>query len=866
MSITYTRSLLLFVLLVEHLLPALGFNQGAGDGRIHCIEIERRALLEIKQDLVDDYGHLDSWGSEEGKRDCCEWRGIQCSNQTGHITVLDLHVAELGDRNKPLRGKINHSLLKLQHLRYLDFSGNDFQGTLLPNFNGSLSKLRYLNISNLRNLSSLQSLDLSDNQLDGIIPSAFQNMISLKNLNLSFNTIEGTIPNFFGNFCSLHTLDLAGNNLTGQLPAFLEHLSGCAENSLEILNLKMNQLHGSLPDITRFSSLKELFLCENHLNGSFPERFSQLSDLVVLEVDHNQLAGSLPDLTIFPSLKRLSLSHNRLNGTVTESLGGLSKLEVLYANHNSFHGLITEAHFQNLSQLQELFLNKNPLALKFNSDWSPPFQLDTVCLMSCNLGPYFPKWLQNQNNYTSLDISDAGISGPVPEWFWNLSPRVRFLNLSHNLLSGMVPDLSSKFVGSPGIDLNSNLFEGPLPLLPSNALSLSLSKNRFLGSISSICNSIGRKLNFLDLSDNLLSGVLDDDCFMNGQQLVVLNLADNNFSGKIPNSVGSLSELQTFSLRNNSFSGEITLSFRNCSRLRFLDLSHNRLSGKIPAWIGESQRDLIFFSLQSNAFHGSIPVQLCWLQNILLLDLSINNISGTIPRCLKNFTHMSRKQGDNNYNFYDYNFSASSGEDGGFQAKYADSALIGWKGRTYRYDKNLQLLRIINLAENKLSGKIPGEITSLQALVGFNLSRNDLSGRIPLEIGKLKQLQWLDLSRNRLSGVIPDGMAKLYFLSYMDLSYNNLSGRIPTSTQLQSFDASTFSGNSNICGPPVIQKCPGDERPQVGPTNDDRQDNEENDDDFRKWFLAGLASGFSVSFVGILGILVQRPPWRRAFF
>ncbi|KAF2312206.1 hypothetical protein GH714_028509 [Hevea brasiliensis] len=769
---------------IEHLLsPALGFILGVGDGHIQCIETERRALLNIKQDLIDDHGHLDSWGSEEEKRDCCEWRGIQCSNQTGHITVLDLHVAELGDRHKPLRGKINHSLLKLQHLRYLDLSYNDFQGTRLPNFNDSLRKLRYLNISNvgftgtlsyqLRNLSSLQSLDLSynnfskvenlewlshlsyletldlsgnrlgedgywlhvvnrlpyltnlhlsscdlaniipmsnslansstslavldlssnyfsypvfqwvfnlnsslvdinlsDNHLEGFVPYAFQYMASLKNLNLSFNELKGTIPNFFGNFCSLHTLDLAGNNLTGQLPVFLEHLSGCAENSVEILSLEKNQLHGSLPDITRFSSLKELNVYQNNLDGYFPESFSQLSGLVVLDVAHNKLAGSLPDLTMFPSLKMLSISHNRLNGTITESLGGLSKLEILYANDNSFNGLITETHFWNLSQLQELFLNDNPLVLKFNSDWFPPFQLDVICLMSCNLGPDFPKWLQTQNDYISLDISDAGLSGSVPEWFWDLSPRVRFLNLSYNQLSGTVPDLSSKFVGSPGIDLSSNLFEGHLPLFPSNALSLSLSKNRFSGSISSVCNTIGRKFSFLDLSDNLLSGFIDDDCFTNGQQLIVLNLADNKFSGKIPTSVGSLSELQTFSLRNNSFSGEIPLSLRNCSRLRFLDLSYNRLSGKIPAWIGESQHNLVFFNLQSNEFHGSIPVQLCWLQNILLLDLSVNNISGTIPHCLENFTHMSRKQLDDNNNIYGYNFSASWGEGGGFQAKH----------------------------------------------------------------------------------------------------------------------------------------------------------------------------------------------------
>ncbi|KDP22194.1 hypothetical protein JCGZ_26025 [Jatropha curcas] len=835
-------------MLVVHLKPVLGI----GDGHIQCIESERQALLQIKEELIDDYGHLSSWGSEEEKKDCCKWKGIRCSNQTGHIIILDLPVAELaGTNNKPLRGKISNSLLELQHLNYLDLSGNDFGGTFFPNLNGSFSKLRYLNISNvgfigslsyqLRNLSSLQSFDVSHNKL------------------------EGKIPNFFGNFCSLHTLSLSNNNLTGQLPVFLEHLSGCAKNSLKILKLEMNHLYGSLPDITKFPSLKELFVYGNQLNGSFPEFFSNISYLLVLDVAGNQLAGSLPDLTMFPSLKMLCIFENLLNGTIKESFGQLSKLEYFYASHNSFQGVITEAHFSKLSRLKELYFNDNPLALKFKPDWIPPFQLDIIGLWSCNLGPHFPKWLQTQKNYSVLDISEAEISDAVPNWFWNLPPRLFYLNISHNLLSGMVPDLSSKFYGNPGIDLSSNLFKGALPRLPYNTSTLNLSKNKFLGSIASICKIIGPTLVFLDFSDNLLSGAIPDNCFMNGQQLLILNLADNYLSGKIPTSVGSLSLLKTFGLRNNSFSGEIPLSLKNCSLLRFLDLSYNRLSGRVPAWIGESQQSLAFLSLQSNEFHGSIPIKLCWLQNIRLLDLSLNNISGTIPYCFRNFTQMTRKELVEN-NIYGYKFPSSSGEDNGFIGSYVDRALIGWKGRAYKFDKSLGLLRIINLAGNKLSGEIPVEITSLRALVALNLSRNDLTGMIPQEIDQLKQLQWLDLSRNNLSGAIPDSMTKLNFLSYLDISYNNLSGRIPTSTQLQSFDGSAFAGNKELCGLPVTEKCPGDDEPQVVQTIDDTEGDEENDDEFRKWLYGGLASGFSVGFWGVLGIFLLRPSWREACF
>ncbi|XP_050222029.2 receptor-like protein EIX2 [Mercurialis annua] len=846
---------------------------GLGDSLVRCRASERRALLEIKQNLVDEYGRLSSWKREE--EDCCQWRGVRCSNQTGHITLLDLHAT---DDNKPLRGKLSLSLLELRHLNYLDLSRNDFQGTTIPEFNGSLSELRYLNISKasfagtlafqLRNLSNLWFLDLSNNQLQGSISyGLLQINTPLVYLNLSHNQLEGENLGFIGNFCSLQTLDLSTNNFSGSLPEFFKHLSKCAKNSLEILRLDTNQFYGSLPDFTVFSSLERLIVCHNQLTGFFPKRFGQVSHLVELDVGYNQLEGLLPDFSMLPSLRKLSVARNILNGTITESIGNLSDLEVLYVAHNFFQGVVTEALFLKLYRLKQIYLNCNPLALKFKSDWVPPFKLDVIGLRSIDLGPRFPGWLRTQSNYLVLDIANGGVSDSVPQWFWNLSHTIFYLNFSNNLLSGVVPDLSLKFIASPGIDLSSNLFEGSLPLLPSNASSLNLSKNKFVGSISSVCKVIGRELNFLDLSDNLLTGEVPDDCFRNGHQLFILNLAANNLSGKIPASVGSLSALQSFVLQNNSFSGGIPSSLKNCSRLRFLDLGYNRLSGGIPPWMGERQVLLVFLSLQSNKFNGSIPVQLCWLQNIHLLDLSVNNISGTIPHCFKNFTAMTRENLVNN-NLYNHNFASSISKRIFFGGIYVDKALIGWKGTAYEYQKNLQLLRIINLAGNKLSGEIPQEITSLTALVGLNLSRNGLTGMIPEDIGELNLLQWFDLSRNGLSGEIPVSMAKPTFLGYIDLAYNNLSGRIPTSTQLQSFNASVFAGNVELCGPPVTRKCPEDDKTlQDRPANDDTQNKDEDDDDeFWKWFYWGLASGWSVGFGGALGILAMLPSWRHASF
>ena len=160
-------------------------------------------------------------------------------------------------------------------------------------------------------------------------------------------------------------------------------------------------------------------------------------------------------------------------------------------------------------------------------------------------------------------------------------------------------------------------------------------------------------------------------------------------------------------------------------------------------------------------------------------------------------------------------------------------------------------------------GKLPDEISSLLQLVGLNVSRNNLVGEIPQTIGQMKQLQSLDLARNQFSGKVPSSMSELNFLSDIDLSYN-LAGKIPRSTQLQSFKASDFIGNPTLCGPLLIQKCPGEEVPNQSHQVD--YGNKDDEDEFGKLFYVGTGFGFAISFWGVCGSLLLKHSWRHAYF
>lgn len=79
----------------------------------------------------------------------------------------------------------------------------------------------------------------------------------------------------------------------------------------------------------------------------------------------------------------------------------------------------------------------------------------------------------------------------------------------------------------------------------------------------------------------------------------------------------------------------------------------------------------------------------------------------------------------------------------------------------------------LNLANNALSGSLPGEIRFLQNLKVLNLSNNQFTG-VPAEIGQLQNLEVLDLSNNGITG-LPSELGNLRNLKILNVSGNDYS-------------------------------------------------------------------------------------------
>ncbi|XP_027924099.1 receptor-like protein EIX2 [Vigna unguiculata] len=617
------------------------------------------------------------------------------------------------------------------------------------------------------------------------------------------------------------------------------------------------------------NSLEYLFLSNNKLQGKIPSFFGSMCRLQRLDLSNNKLNGKFPSFIRNSSwcsrhiFRQLSLSYNQITGKIPKSIKLLSELEILSLEGNSLEGDVNETHLSSFPKLYYLFLSHNSLSLKFLSNWVPPFQLIYLGIASCKLGPSFPSWLQTQNSLIELDISDNGLNDFVPEWFWNKLQIMYELNMSQNNLIGSVPDMKLQLPLRPSINLNSNNFEGKASLFMLQASELLLSANKF--SDFSCGNIKASNLATLDLSDNQIKGQLPD-CWKSLDQLLFLDLSNNELSGRIPISMGSLDKLESLVLRNNSLMGRFPYSLKNCNNLVMLDVSENMLSGPIPSWIGESMQQLIILIMRENQFSGNLPLHVCYLKRIQLLDLSRNKLSKGIPTCLNNFTIFSEKsinrtETERRVHWYNGTYYEIYNVFGGRYYTFHITSM--WKGVERSFTHPELILQSIDLSCNNLTGEMPKEITYMIGLISLNLSRNNLSGEIPSEIGNLSSLESLDLSRNKFYGGIPSSLSEMDFLQKLDLSRNSLSGRIPLGRHMDTFDASCFEGNVDLCGKPLEESCPGDEA--VTKSKGVEVDDEDDKSVFYGTLYMSLGVGFFIGFWGLLGSLLLWHPWRIAY-
>ncbi|XP_028755421.1 receptor-like protein EIX2 [Neltuma alba] len=668
----------------------------------------------------------------------------------------NLHYLDLSYNGHLHMGSLDW-LYRFPSLEYVDFTGINLRG-----------RVDWIQLPTL--LPSLTELSLEHCQLTSINPSLqFLNLTSLEVLNLSNNDFSSEFPVWLFNLSDITTIDLSFNFLQGQFPKRLLNL-----RKIKTLYLRHNKFVGQIPDwLGQLEHLQAFDVSENFFSGPIPSTLGNMSSLIFLDVHSNHLNESLP-----------------------ESLGQLLNLKVLCFYGNHLMGYISERNFVKLSNLRELCMGSPNLISDFDSLWVPPFQLKLIYLDHI-VGSKLPAWIYTQTYLERLIITHSIISFEPQDKFWDFAAQLRYIRLQDNTIHVEMPEV---LLNATIIRLSSNKIRGKLPRLSPNVAMFTAAQNSFQGPISPLlCQKMNRRrqLQYLDLSYNLLSGGLTN-CWMQWKSLVIVKLHGNHLTGTIPPSVGMLSNLMVLRLNENNLFGQAPSSLLNCQKLQVLDVGENKLSGFLMNWMPQNAK---FLRLRSNQLSGSIPPQICQLASLIILDFADNKISGSLPICLQNLTAMTFPNSSNNGV---YKFCIRTP---GLTYEVGNELILHIKGQASKFNENLKFLHAIDLSSNNISGSIPPEIFSLAGLQSLNFSHNQLEGNIPNEINNMKNLESLDLSRNQLSGEIPPSMAKLSFLEALNLSFNNFIGKIPSGTQLQGFDAQSYIGNPELCGAPLPKNC-----------------------------------------------------------
>ncbi|XP_030461525.1 probable LRR receptor-like serine/threonine-protein kinase At1g53430 [Syzygium oleosum] len=265
--------------------------------------------------------------------------------------------------------------------------------------------------------------------LTGIFPDEFGNLTSLREIDITLNYISGSLPTTLTQI-PLTNLAALGNRISG-IPKEIGNIS-----TLKDLVLDDNLLEGPLePNIGNLSLLKKLQLSANNFTGTIPESFGNLKNLETFRIDGSTLSGKIPDfIGNWTKMTRLDMQGTSMEGPIPSSISLLTNL--------------TELRISDLKGPSSNF-----------PDLQGMKRMKTLILRNCLLTGSIPYYIGDWTSLTTLDLSVNRLTGQVPD---TMGAALDYMFLTNNSLTGAVPSwvTNSKHY----LDLSYNNFNSSSPI------------------------------------------------------------------------------------------------------------------------------------------------------------------------------------------------------------------------------------------------------------------------------------------------------------------------------------------------------------------------------------------------------------------
>ncbi|XP_041001237.1 receptor like protein 27-like [Juglans microcarpa x Juglans regia] len=341
----------------------------------------------------------------------------------------------------------NKSIETLMHL--------DLENNFLTGFNQLPVVLPYVN---------LEHLLLNDNLLQGVVPIPPP---SIASYSISNNRLTGEIPHLICNRSLITKLDLSSNNLGGLVPQCLGNLS----DSLTILDLQDNSFHGTIPEtFSKGKQLRMIDFSQNQLQGRLPRSLANCTKLEAVKLGNNQIHDIFPSwLGILPELSILILRSNELYGTIESSDSNFDfpKLHIIDLSNNDLTGKLPSKHFQNWKAMQIVddeqlkYMEEQKTVRAFPGEGAiVDNYVLSMTMMNKGMEMVYGKV---SNLFIAIDLSRNRFEGEIPEVVGHLK-GVNLLNLSHNFLTGPIPFTLANLTVLESLDLSQNKLSGVIPL------------------------------------------------------------------------------------------------------------------------------------------------------------------------------------------------------------------------------------------------------------------------------------------------------------------------------------------------------------------------------------------------------------------